>query len=175
MKAISGSSKETLLRPPMDARQRCGTLEVMDLTPYPALAIEHVGTLMVQSGWLENFAFVAECGCSYQWSRKGSQRVFLIRRVIDEFGLALDPKSPKCFTDACSNIEEESRKAFDGMCREFWLSCLSELGLESDEDSLWAMVQIIMAGGENSTNLWLSELVNLHLGDIVVAHGRSNR
>jgi hypothetical protein len=159
---------------PMDERPHDGILEIMDPLPYPGLVIEKVGIRMVDAGWLEKFTFFAECGFSYQWSRKGSNRVFLVRRVIDEFGLALDSKNPKLFTDECSTTQDTSSMGFEGMCRDFWISCLSELGLDSDESSLWAFVQIVNAGGEDSTNLWLSELVNLHLKDIFIAHGRSN-
>lgn len=147
----------------------------MELDPSPGPIIERVGTLMMTGGWLADFAFVADCGCSYKWTRKGSHRAFLVGHVIDEFALALDRKTPKCFTDGCLDIQGESRKGFGAMCREYWLSCLSELGLDADEDQLWTFVQIIKAGSGNPTNLWLSELVNLHLRDIVIANGRSNR
>ncbi|MEX1049530.1 MAG: hypothetical protein WED15_08380 [Akkermansiaceae bacterium] len=117
----------------------------------------------MNAGWLSAFSFVPERGYFFRWSRKGEQRVVLVRYLIDDFKLAADSGLPKNFTDACLHAPRSMESGLCKACRAFWLACLGELSLEVEADPLYTFVKIIEAADEDDVDFPppVLELANL--------------
>lgn len=144
--------------------------------PEPLPTIDHVGTLLVNSGWLSAFSFVSERGYLFRWSRKGQQRLLLVRHLIEDFHLAADVAFAKRFTDACYRPGLMIETDLCAACRAFWLACIEEIELGTDAESLYTFVQIIEAAtGDDVDSSSALELVNPGSGPLPSPHAKRNR
>lgn len=161
----------------MDVRRRsCHGGSPMLPNPEPLPTIDHVGTLLVNAGWLSGFSFVSERGYLFRWSRKGEQRLLLVRHLIEDFHLAADVAFAKRFTDACYRPGLVIETDLCAACRAFWLACIEELSLEIDVDPLYVFVKIIAAANEDDVDSSSAlELVNPGSGPLPSFHAKRDR
>lgn len=144
--------------------------------PEPLPTIDHVGTLLVNAGWLSAFSFVPERGYFFRWSRKGEQRLLLVRHLIEDFHLAADAALTKRFTDACFRPKQTIESSLCRSCRAFWLACLEEISLETEVGFLYAFVKIIEAANEDDVDSTsVLELVNPGLASLLSFHAQRQR
>jgi hypothetical protein len=150
----------------------------MEIPKDSLLSFEYVGTRLLLAGWLRSFEFVTSLGYVFKWSELGEQRVHLIQQIIADFELTDDKGDAKRFTSACRCPEILPLMNYSAACRDFWLSCLAETGLDSQENHLFAFARIIQAGIEKERNPAkandaspFSGLVILPVQDTVMSYG----
>jgi hypothetical protein len=160
----------------MDVERRyCHGDAPMLPNPEPLPTIDHVGTLLVNAGWLSAFSFVPERGYFFRWSRKGEQRLLLVRHLINDFQLAADAALAKGFTDACFRPRLSKESGLCKACRAFWVACLEEISLENDTDPLYTFVKIIEAANEDDLDSSsVLELVNSDSDLLLSPHGQGH-
>jgi len=146
--------------------------------PEPLPTIDHVGSLLMNAGWLSAFFFVPERGYFFRWSDKGEQRIVLVRHLIDDFKLAADAALTKSFTDACLRPTRSPESTLGQACRAFWLACLGELSLETtDLEPLYTFVKIIKAADEDDVDCStpVLELANSYFYPLVISYAVRDR
>lgn len=109
--------------------------------PPPVGGKELLLSRLVRMGWLE--AHREDPANCLRWTAFGKNRQILVRHVIDEFGLDRDELRPPEFTRECRATPVVGATSKRAAARGFWLACLEELELDSEDSCAWPFVQLI--------------------------------
>lgn len=94
-----------------------------------------------RAGWVREYAFRKGQGYVIQWSTEGKQRSIRLQSLIEEKELTCRRKT-KHFTRHTLGGHQASDHHEADITRT-WRSCLQDLGLGNEENSLAAMVSIV--------------------------------
>lgn len=107
---------------------------------------ERVAHRMVHAGWLESYGYSVGGGNELVWRTEGAQKAFLLKDLVERFGLSEKGSRVLCFDMACRGLALPSGVSFSDIDIEvsaFWLLCVSELAIENESESLIGMVKIV--------------------------------
>src|SRR5687768_10588692 len=108
----------------------------------PDPMVDYILLRCLWAGWVDEYFFQSGRGYVIRWSVEGRQKAFLLQSLIEDKGLAC-PNKTKHFTwESFGMCSERMESADLGLC-DFWRSCLEELKLGNEENSLAALVGIV--------------------------------
>src|SRR5690349_3023528 len=95
-----------------------------------------VGAKLLNARWIEALTAGDGAGWAIKWTPLGRRRTMLLKHVIDEYDLAADAAGLVEFTQEARDEAVQYPNGGNDAAKGFWVSCLDELRLETEEDAL---------------------------------------
>jgi len=94
-----------------------------------------------RAGWVKEYAFRKGQGYVIQWSAEGEQRSILLQSMIRDKELTCRTKAKHFTRHTLGSHHAPEHHEYE--ITRMWRSCLQELGMGNEENSLAAMISIV--------------------------------
>lgn len=108
---------------------------------------------MVLAGWLRSYGFMAGVGYGLAWSADGAQKALLLEDLSIRFELTSMKEGPVDFHRSCKEMilaGDRFVPPTEIAVASFWLTCISELGLDDDLEGQHALIDLVTRFGPDA-------------------------